>query len=108
MTEVLKGTITALTKTGEPGNIMDLEECISIGRGKDNNIRVKLQTVSRVHAQIEKNENGAFVLTNCSETNPTLLNGKPMEQTETKMVLKDGDTLNVGGRDFIFRCSKYH
>jgi len=73
---------------------------VSIGRAKSSVLCITKETVSREHALVEKDENGAYMLTNFSYTNPTLLNGQAMK-VEWKE-LHVGDVINVGGRCFEF------
>ncbi|MCS7312526.1 MAG: FHA domain-containing protein [Acidobacteria bacterium] len=50
--------------------------------------------VSRRQAQIQRNAQGQFVLVNLSQTNPTLVNGHPVE---AEHILRPGDRIQVAG-----------
>ena len=72
---------------------------ITVGREADCDIRIKLPSVSRLHAKLVINNKGLVVLQNFSKTNPTLLNDVAIESA----VLKNGDTLCIAGRYFRFQ-----
>src|SRR5262245_50847519 len=73
------------------------ERAILLGRGEDCDIQISDHSVSRRHAQIEKNGDG-FVATDLQSTNGTFINNMGCTQTR----LKDGDYLQIGNCIFRF------
>lgn len=68
------------------------EECI-IGRTADADIRVMSASVSRRHAEIFANA-GDYWVTDLGSTNPTIVNGQPLQRAPHK--LAPGDVIRVG------------
>lgn len=68
-------------------------EQIRIGRGVDNDVVLKEQTVSTRQALLVADEQGGYTLQNLSETNPTRLNGDPVVHHE----LAGGEQVDLGG-----------
>ena len=56
--------------------------------------RLKSPTVSRKHAKLLVTKNN-YVMMNYSRTNPTTINGSPMEENETKELF-NGDVIEIG------------
>jgi protein phosphatase len=59
-------------------------------------VQLDSPTVSRLHARL-RFENGAWILANLSRTNPTRLNGQPLEGEKTEHPIRDGDKIELGG-----------
>ena len=72
-------------------------EGVSIGRSTESSIFLDDVTVSRSHAQIQKEEK-SFVLIDNSSLNGTYLNNISIE----KNVLKSGDEIQIGKFHFVF------
>lgn len=85
---------------GEHLRLVELDEdgTKTIGRGSDASVTLDDLTVSRHHAAVSGNE-GMFVLENRSETNPTKLNSKVIEQPAP---LSDGDVAELGSVRLVF------
>jgi hypothetical protein len=73
-------------------------EGVSIGRSTESSIFLDDVTVSRSHAQIKREDNGAFVLVDNASLNGTYLNNVSVE----KNVLKNGDEIQIGKFHFVF------
>ena len=71
---------------------------VSIGRSTESSIFLDDVTVSRSHAQIKREDNGAFVLVDNASLNGTYLNNVSVE----KNVLKNGDEIQIGKFHFVF------
>ena len=70
---------------------------ISIGRKDNNNIVINNLAVSGVHARVEYNNDGVFVI-DMESKNGTFVNGKP----SLKALLKEGDIIVIGKHKLIF------
>lgn len=98
-TIVIRGP--ALVAQGEDGLLAEYPlslEVTSIGRSPDNDIRVAKSAVSRKHAKVVFGPDGYTVIDLGSE-NGTFVNGERI----TERLLKNGDVLQIGPTDFIFR-----
>jgi pSer/pThr/pTyr-binding forkhead associated (FHA) protein len=73
-------------------------EGVSIGRSTESSIFLDDVTVSRSHAQIKREDSGAFVLVDNASLNGTYLNNVSVE----KNVLKNGDEIQIGKFHFVF------
>ena len=73
-------------------------EGVSIGRSTESSIFLDDVTVSRSHAQIKREDMGAFVLVDNASLNGTYLNNVSVE----KSVLKNGDEIQIGKFHFVF------
>ncbi len=73
-------------------------EGVSIGRSTESSIFLDDVTVSRSHAQIKREDKGAFVLVDNASLNGTYLNNVSVE----KNVLKNGDEIQIGKFHFVF------
>ena len=73
-------------------------EGVSIGRSTESSIFLDDVTVSRSHAQIKREDMGAFVLVDNASLNGTYLNNVSVE----KNVLKNGDEIQIGKFHFVF------
>ncbi len=70
---------------------------ISIGRKDNNNIVINNLAVSGIHARVEFNNDGIFVI-DMDSKNGTFINGKP----SIKSLLKEGDEIVIGKHKLIF------
>jgi hypothetical protein len=102
--EVVRGAGIAPINLDIPPNE---REIITLGRSATatgRHIRLNAPTVSRLHAALHCRE-GRWHLENRSHTNPVLLNGEPMSDGGVPVLLKDGDTLELGEVALRFRAS---
>ncbi len=65
---------------------------LRIGRGKDNDLTLGNDSVSRHHAEISRTRDGIFTITELNAGNGVLVNGKQVEKAE----LKDADVIELG------------
>ena len=65
---------------------------LRVGRGKDNDLALKNDSVSRHHAEIHRTRDGVFTITELRAGNGVLVNGAPVE----KAVLKSEDVIELG------------
>ena len=65
---------------------------LRIGRGKDNDLTLGNDSVSRHHAEISRARDGVFTITELNAGNGVLVNGKQVEKAE----LKDEDVIELG------------
>jgi type III secretion system YscD/HrpQ family protein len=83
------------------GLVLNFEEGTEwiIGRDPDvADLIVEDSTVSRKHVRVIKTAQGLF-LQNLSRVNPALVNG---EETEDRVLLQDGDRVQIGSQSFVF------
>lgn len=74
----------------------------SLGRSRDNTIRLDSPLVGRRHAIIQCQNDGEFWLVDLGSCNGTQLNGRPVERP---VGLRDGDVIEVAGAQFTFRSA---
>ena len=86
-----------VNRDGPPKNFNLVQENISIGRGKDNDIVLSDQRASRQHAQIIKEDN-QYVINDLGSANGTLVNEK---KTNTA-ALQYKDQIKIGNSILIF------
>jgi hypothetical protein len=65
---------------------------LRVGRGKDNDLALKNDSVSRHHAEIHRTGDGVFTITELKAGNGVLVNGVPVE----KATLKNEDVIELG------------
>lgn len=65
---------------------------LRVGRGKDNDLALKNDSVSRHHAEIHRTREGVFTITELKAGNGVLVNGTPVE----KATLKSEDVIELG------------
>jgi pSer/pThr/pTyr-binding forkhead associated (FHA) protein len=65
---------------------------LRVGRGKDNDLELKNDSVSRHHAEIHRTREGDFTITELNSGNGVLVNG----QQVTKTTLKNDDIIELG------------
>jgi hypothetical protein len=75
-------------------------EPLAIGRDPQNDLVVDDRRVSRKHAEIRLRL-GRYTLYDLQSTNGTFVNGRRVAE----VVLSDGDRINVGGVELIFRTA---
>ena len=79
---------------------------ITFGRGEGppfSHVQLRAPTVSRLHARLVQQANGAWALENLSATNPVVVNGEELQRGAPPRPLRDGDRLEMG--EVVFR---YH
>lgn len=76
-------------------------ERVAIGRSENNDIILATEGVSRFHAVIEKQDNGAFMVRDNRSKNGVLVNGVPVQQ----QVLSSGDLVQIGSVGIRFKIS---
>ena len=67
-----------------------------IGRQPDCAVQLNVARISRVHAEIQRDDNGFLQLVDLDSTNGTFVNGR---RIETSTVLVSGDVLHVGDQE---------
>jgi pSer/pThr/pTyr-binding forkhead associated (FHA) protein len=82
------------------GERISVEDLCSIGRSPSNRVVVTSERVSRKHAVIRRNANGAYELTDFGSSNGTYLNG---HRISALAVLSDGCTIEIGLQKMTFR-----
>ena len=65
---------------------------LRVGRGKDNDLTLGNDSVSRHHAEISRTRDGSFTITELNAGNGVLVNGKQVEKT----TLKNEDIIELG------------
>ena len=84
------------------GSRFDLsDEPVTIGRSDSNAIAITDYKASRVHAQFEREEAGAYIIRDLNSSNGTRVNGTQV--TEAKLAF--GDEVQVGNTVLIFEPS---
>ncbi len=91
------GTLTAWLYDGQR-QIPVRSARFSMGRALDNDLVLEGVGVSRHHAQVEHRHN-RYILRDLNSTHGTLVNGQPIQE----VLLRDGDTITVGGQRLTFR-----
>jgi serine/threonine-protein kinase len=72
-----------------------------LGRGKECNVVIKLERVSKRHCRIEIHDDGATI-EDLNSANGTAVNGSRVQRSE----LRDGDSIDIAGNTFTFRAQK--
>jgi protein phosphatase len=85
-------------------------EQVVITMGRDQgpphrHVQLRSPTVSRVHARLTFRDR-TWTLRNESATNPTIVNGRPLEGRPAEAVLRDGDRIEMGDIAFVFQLSE--
>ena len=65
---------------------------LRVGRGKDNDLTLGNDSVSRHHAEISRTREGTFTITELNAGNGVLVNGQPVE----KAALRNEDIIELG------------
>jgi len=74
------------------------EKTVVLGRSRDCDIHVADPNVSRRHAEVRPEGNGAYALVDLGSTNGSELNGKPASHVR----LSEGDTITIGQIELTF------
>lgn len=86
-------------RSGEPPEVVDVQDGCLLGRGRDCTLSFDDPTVSKWHARLHFNGRAAFV-EDLSSTNGTYLNGRRVDGTA---VLRHGDRIDLGPDQIIFK-----
>ncbi len=84
------------------GRAIELRGPLRLGRGRDVDVRVEDDDVSRLHAEIRR-EGADWVLVDLGSRNGTAVHGAPCSRS----ILRDGDLVTIGRRA-TFRFSLMH
>ena len=86
----------------EPGRIVEIgDESLTIGRELRNALTIADDLVSRFHAQVQRGDEGRFMVTDCNSTNGTSVNGQILDGLRA---LEDGDVIAIGNTRLVFKC----
>lgn len=99
----MSGALTWRESDAPKARNLDSGGSTTIGRAEGTTVRLDDAEVSRDHAEIHF-EGGSFVLANRSRTNPTRINGRPVEEA----VLRDQDELLLGAMTLRFHDLSAH
>lgn len=77
----------------KPGN--PFAHLVSIGRSASNDVTIAVESVSKVHGYLVREDDGLWRFTDHGSTNGSKLNGKKLEPNQ-KYTLEDGDILQLG------------
>ena len=89
-----KGYLTVIRGADHDlGTYVVIDTSVSIGRGRDVDLRLQDDGVSRHHLRIDRNEDGSYTLADLASTNGTWVAGEVVEGIR---VLRDGDKIFVG------------
>lgn len=75
---------------------------VKIGRRKENQICITASEISREHAEVTISK-GTVYIRSLTESNTTRLNNRPVKENAA---IKPGDTLNLGGTDFVVQKAR--
>jgi PPM family protein phosphatase len=81
------------------------EVAITFGRNQGpphRHVQLRSPTASRVHARLTFRDR-KWTLRNESATNPTVVNGRPLEGRPAEVLLRDGDRIEMGEIAFVFQ-----
>jgi len=91
---LLRGYLTVIRGADHDlGTYVVIDGSVSIGRGRDVELRLQDDGVSRRHIRIDRNEEGIYELFDLGSTNGTHVSGEAVDATR---VLRDGDKIFVG------------
>jgi len=93
--------LRVITPDGRIYDYSILKSEISIGRGKDNDLILKDDTISRNHAQILKTKEG-YLLSDPGSFNGIKVNENPIQS----VILKDNDSIKIGLTHLTFLSRK--
>ncbi len=95
---VRNGRLVSISPAEGEGGIWDLKlEEVRIGRGNDCDIRIDDDTISRLHAVIQRDASG-YLLVDLNSTNGTYVNDKPIQRHR----LVAGGHMQLGHHIFKF------
>lgn len=77
----------------KPGN--PFAHLVSIGRSASNDVTIAVESVSKVHGYLVREEDGLWRFTDHGSTNGSKINGQKLEPNQ-KYSLEDGDVLQLG------------
>jgi hypothetical protein len=77
---------------GDGTELLMRTTALRVGRGKDNDLALKNDSVSRHHAEIHRTRDGDFTITELNSGNGVLVNGEQV----TKTKLKNDDIIELG------------
>jgi phosphoserine phosphatase RsbU/P len=93
-----------LISEDQPGRTIPMKgRVIQIGRDPIVDIRFGDVHVSRLHARVEQNADGAYDLVDTSRHQSTYLNGRRVLGARP-VRLRHGDRIKVGDHEMVFRC----
>jgi transcriptional regulator with GAF, ATPase, and Fis domain len=75
---------------------------ITIGRSRQNHVKLLTEQASRVHCRLLRTERGSYRLLDGNSSNGTYVNGQRISEKE----LADGDAIAVGGASLVFRAGE--
>lgn len=75
---------------------------VKIGRRKENQICITASEISREHAEVTISK-GTVYVRSLTESNTTRLNNRPVKENAP---IKPGDTLNLGGTNFVVQKAR--
>lgn len=71
-----------------------------IGRHASNELRISDPRISRVHAQITYDD-GTYAIMDLGSTNGVYVNGQRIPRHSTRVALREGDAIEIGGRGAV-------
>ncbi len=74
---------------------------VFIGRGKQNDVLIRHETVSSIHLQVEPLDDDRVIAVDCRSSNGTYLNGRVLEPNKQE-ILRSGDCLRIGQCTYYF------
>jgi Nif-specific regulatory protein len=92
-----------LVKPGSPSRVFPLEKPkTSIGRRAANDVVLEDPFVSRVHAEVDRLEDGGYRIVDLGGTHPLRVNGLPAPEHR----LRDGDRVQIGSSSLLFKLEE--
>lgn len=82
------------------GERIDLTGICTLGRGPENRVVIASELVSRRHAVVRQNPDGAYSVMDVGSSNGTFLNGQRLTRSA---VLRDGWIIEIGSQKMTFR-----
>lgn len=72
---------------------------IKLGRELDNDVSFSTGGVSRYHAELQRTDNGVWLVSDLGSTNGTKVNGRLIDRAQT---LEEGDVISLGDQNIRF------
>lgn len=69
---------------------------ITVGRTKDNDVQIRANEISKVHAYLSFDDEGEVVIADAGSTNGTCVRGMSLEPVKDKIKLTSGDDVMFG------------
>jgi pSer/pThr/pTyr-binding forkhead associated (FHA) protein len=91
-----------LVQTNQSLRDVELLSSMTIGRSRTCNIFLEDLTVSRLHATIKETDQGNYEIIDHHSATGTFVNGQAITQT----ILHEGDRIQIGNTQFLFRRSQ--